>query len=122
MRKSWKASVYADFRDFKKTQICVEFEFDHSLSHFYAKRRKIEYFGVWHSWGRFRAPLVADEARRKEWQQLGDWQVSCAHADRALVATGSARHFWDCEIGNSGKIPDTSKKPLILRFFRFHIF
>ncbi|MEE1144137.1 MAG: hypothetical protein UHT63_02120, partial [Acutalibacteraceae bacterium] len=85
MRKSWKASVYADFRDFKKTQICVEFEFDHSLSHFYAKRRKIEYFGVWHSWGRFRAPLVADEARRKEWQQLGDWQVSCAHADRALV-------------------------------------
>ena len=34
---------------------------------------------------------MAEEAREKEWQQLGDWQVSCAHADRALVATGSAR-------------------------------
>jgi hypothetical protein len=33
---------------------------------------------------------VADEARKKEWQQLGDWQVSCANKDRALVATGSA--------------------------------
>ena len=43
------------------------------------------------SWGRFRAPPVAEEARKKEWQQLGDWQVSCANAGRALVATGSAR-------------------------------
>ena len=33
---------------------------------------------------------MADEARKKEWQQLGDWQVSPSHADRALVATGSA--------------------------------
>jgi len=43
---------------------------------------------VWRSWGRFRAPPVADTARKKEWQQLDDWQVSCARADRVLVATG----------------------------------
>ena len=29
---------------------------------------------------------------------------------------------WEREIGNSSKIPFTSKKPLILQFFRFHIF
>ena len=38
------------------------------------------------------------------------------------VAQLGARVVWDCEIGNSSKIPYTSKKPLILRFFRFHIF
>ena len=37
------------------------------------------------------------------------------------VAQLVARLLWDCEIGNSSKIPATSKKPLILRFFRFHI-
>ena len=54
------------------------------------------YFGVWRSWGRFRALPVADEARNKEWQQLGDRRVSNANEDRALVATGSTggqRHF-----------------------------
>ena len=29
---------------------------------------------------------MADKARRFEWQQLGDWQVRTAHADKALVA------------------------------------
>ena len=38
------------------------------------------------------------------------------------VAQLVERVVWDCEIDNSSKIPDTSKKPLILRFFRFHIF
>ena len=37
------------------------------------------------------------------------------------VAQLVGRLVWDCEIGNSSKILDTSKKPLILRFFRFHI-
>ena len=37
LRKSRKAFTYADFRHFIKTQKCVEFAFDHSLSHFYAK-------------------------------------------------------------------------------------
>ena len=34
---------YADFRHFTKTQNSVDFAFDHSLSHFHAKTRKIEY-------------------------------------------------------------------------------
>ena len=51
-----------------------------------------EYFsGCGSAWGRVRAPPVADEARTKEWQQLGDWQASTACADRTLVATGSER-------------------------------
>ena len=42
IRKSRKAFKDADFRGFKITQKSVDFEFDHSLSHFHAKRRKIE--------------------------------------------------------------------------------
>lgn len=42
-QKARKCFIYADFRCFMKTQKCVEFKFDHSLSHFYAKRSKIEY-------------------------------------------------------------------------------
>jgi hypothetical protein len=34
------------------------------------------YFGSWRSWGRLRALPTAGIARNKEWQQLGDWQVS----------------------------------------------
>ena len=44
---------------------------------------------------------------------------------RKCLETSGNRYsgfLWDCEIGNSSKIPYTSKKPLILRFFRFHIF
>ncbi len=41
MRKSRKAFNGADFRVVFKTQNCVDFEFDHSLSHFHAKRRKL---------------------------------------------------------------------------------
>ena len=40
LQKSRKAFTYADFRGFKKTQKCVDFEFDHSLSHFHARRPK----------------------------------------------------------------------------------
>ena len=40
IRKSRKAFTYADFRGFKKTQKRVDFAFDHSLSHFYAKTIK----------------------------------------------------------------------------------
>ena len=42
--------------------------------------------------------LRVSQARTKEWQQLGDWQVCSAHADRALVATGSAAD--NCENDN----------------------
>ena len=45
---------------------------------------------MWRSWGRLRPPPVADTGSNKEWRQLGDRQVSHAHADRAVVATGSA--------------------------------
>ena len=45
---------------------------------------------MWRSWGRFRAPPEADEARKKEWQQLGDWRARNARDDRTLDATGSA--------------------------------
>ena len=41
IRKSRKAFVYADFRHFMKTQNGVEFAFDHSLSHFHAKTKKL---------------------------------------------------------------------------------
>ena len=40
LQKSRKAFTYADFRHFTKTQKCVVFEFDHSLSHFHAKSEK----------------------------------------------------------------------------------
>ena len=43
LQKSRKAFTYADFRGFEITQKSVDFEFDHSLSHFHAKTRKIEY-------------------------------------------------------------------------------
>ncbi len=36
-RKSRKPFNGADFWCFKKTQKCVDFEFDHSLSHFHAE-------------------------------------------------------------------------------------
>ena len=36
-QKSRKPFTYADFRGFIKTQKSVDFEFDHSLSHFHAK-------------------------------------------------------------------------------------
>jgi len=36
------------------------------------KKLKNVLIGVWRSWGRFRAPPEAEEARKKEWQQLGD--------------------------------------------------
>ena len=42
LRKSRIAFNGADFRGFKETQKSVEFEFDHSLSHFHAKTIKIE--------------------------------------------------------------------------------
>ena len=42
IRKSRKAFTYADFRGFLETQKSVDFAFDHSLSHFHAKARKIE--------------------------------------------------------------------------------
>ena len=41
-QKSRKAFNGADFRHFKETQKCVDFAFDHSLSHFHAKTIKIE--------------------------------------------------------------------------------
>ena len=41
IRKSRKAFTYADFRHFKKTQKSVDFEFDHNLSHFHAKTKKL---------------------------------------------------------------------------------
>ena len=37
LQKSRKAFTDAGFRGFMKTQKCVDFEFDHSLSHFHAK-------------------------------------------------------------------------------------
>ncbi len=37
LQKSRKAFNGADFRGYKKTQKSVDFEFDHSLSHFHAK-------------------------------------------------------------------------------------
>ena len=40
---------------------------------------------------------MADAARNKEWQQLGEWQVNYANADRALVATGSASEQLHCK-------------------------
>ena len=40
LRKTRKAFNGADFRHFKKTQKCVDFAFDHSLSHFHAKTIK----------------------------------------------------------------------------------
>ena len=43
MRKYRKAFNGAVFQEFKMTQKSVDFEFDHSLSHFHAKRSKIEY-------------------------------------------------------------------------------
>ena len=47
LQKSRKAFTYADFRGFKKTQKSVDFEFDHSLSHFHAKTKKLNrYPGV----------------------------------------------------------------------------
>jgi len=42
LQKSRKAFNGADFQHFTKTQNGVEFAFDHSLSHFHAKRPKIE--------------------------------------------------------------------------------
>ena len=42
LQKSRKAFNGADFRVVSKTQKSVDFEFDHSLSHFHAKARKIE--------------------------------------------------------------------------------
>ena len=38
--------------------------------------------------GRLRAPPVADEASKKEWQNQGDWQAGFACADRAADSTG----------------------------------
>ena len=47
MRKSRKAFNGADFRGFEITQKSVDFEFDHSLSHFHAKAKKLNrYPGV----------------------------------------------------------------------------
>ena len=46
-QKSRKAFNGADFRSFNKTQNRVEFAFDHSLSHFHAKAKKLnQYPGV----------------------------------------------------------------------------
>jgi len=42
LQKSRKAFDGADFRHLIKTQNRVDFAFDHSLSHFHAKRPKIE--------------------------------------------------------------------------------
>ena len=38
--------------------------------------------------GRLRAPPVADEASKKEWQNQGNWQAGFACADRAADSTG----------------------------------
>ena len=44
MRKSRKYFNGADFRDYKQTQKSVDFEFDHSLSHFHAKNEKLNIY------------------------------------------------------------------------------
>lgn len=41
LQKSRNPFIYADFRHLMKTQNSVEFAFDHSLSHFYAKNEKL---------------------------------------------------------------------------------
>ena len=37
--------------------------------------------------GRLRAPPVADEASKKEWQNQGDWRACFARDDRAADST-----------------------------------
>ena len=93
------------------------------------------------SWGVSRALPAADKARRasgrgrqgtsllrqtKGLPGTAIGRATAPHQNNFILYPGVAqlvgRLLWDCEIGNSSKIPYTSKKPLILRFFRFHIF
>ena len=78
--KARKPFVYAEFRYFKEMQNCVDFEFDHSLSHFHAKTKKLN-----------RYPGVAQLGARVVWDHQAAGSIPVTRTKTAVLTAKQGR-------------------------------